>query len=137
MTINIRTNVSALHTQAALRSTESKMATTMERLSTGMRVNSSKDDPAGLAIGQNMSTKILNLNQGIRNINDGINLIQTAESGLDSITVMLQRIRELSVQAANATNSDEQRGYLNLEARQLQIAINQVIQEKITIREPH
>jgi len=128
MTINIRTNVSALHTQAALRSTESKMATTMERLSTGMRVNSSKDDPAGLAIGQNMSTKILNLNQGIRNINDGINLIQTAESGLDSITLMLQRIRELSVQAANATNSDEQRGYLNLEARQLQIAINQVIE---------
>jgi flagellin len=104
------------------------MATTMERLSTGMRVNSSKDDPAGLAIGQNMSTKILNLNQGIRNINDGINLIQTAESGLDSITLMLQRIRELSVQAANATNSDEQRGYLNLEARQLQIAINQVIE---------
>ena len=104
------------------------MATTMERLSTGMRVNSSKDDPAGLAIGQNMSTKILNLNQGIRNINDGINLIQTAESGLDSINMMLQRIRELSVQAANATNSDEQRGYLNLEARQLQIAINQVIE---------
>ena len=100
----------------------------MERLSTGMRVNSSKDDPAGLAIGQNMSTKILNLNQGIRNINDGINLIQTAESGLDSITLMLQRIRELSVQAANATNSDEQRGYLNLEARQLQIAINQVME---------
>ena len=128
MTINIRTNVSALYTQAALRSTESKMATTMERLSTGMRVNSSKDDAAGLAIGQSMSTKILNLNQGIRNINDGINLIQTAESGLDSINVMLQRIRELSVQAANATNSDEQRGYLNLEARQLQIAINQVIE---------
>ena len=128
MNINLRTNVSALHTQAALRSTELKMATTMERLSTGMRVNSSKDDAAGLAIGQSMSTKILNLNQGIRNISDGINLIQTAESGLDSITVMLQRIRELSVQAANATNSDEQRGYLNLEARQLQIAINQVIE---------
>ena len=127
MTINIRTNVSALYTQAALRSSESKMASTMERLSTGLRVNSSKDDAAGMAIGQSMSTKILTLNQGVRNINDGINLIQTAESGLDSINSMLQRIRELSVQAANGTNSDEQRGYLNLEAKQLQIAINQVI----------
>jgi flagellin len=127
MSINIRTNVSALYTQAALRSSESKMASTMEHLSTGLRVNSSKDDAAGMAIGQSMSTKILTLNQGVRNINDGINLIQTAESGLDSINSMLQRIRELSVQAANGTNSDEQRGYLNLEAKQLQIAINQVI----------
>lgn len=127
MTISIRTNVNALYTQASLRSTESKMATSMERLSTGLRVNTSKDDAAGLAIGQSMSTKIINLNQGIRNINDGINLIQTAEGGLDSINQMLQRVRELSVQAANGTYSEEQRSYLNLEAKQLQVAINQVI----------
>jgi len=99
----------------------------MERLSTGVRVNSAKDDAAGLAIGQNMTSQIRGLNQAVRNINDGINLVQTAEGGLNSVSNMLQRMRELAVQAANGTYSDVQRQYLNTECQQLHTAIGQVI----------
>ena len=99
----------------------------MERLSTGVRVNSAKDDAAGLAIGQNMTSQIRGLNQAVRNINDGINLVQTAEGGLNSVSNMLQRMRELAVQAANGTYSDVQRAYLNKECQALQESISQVV----------
>jgi flagellin len=127
MSLVIGTNVSALYSQNALKTNARTTATTMERLSTGVRVNNAKDDAAGLAIGQNMTSKIRGLDQAVRNINDGINLVQTAEGGLNSISNMLQRMRELAVQAANGTNSDVQRGYLNKECEQLQTAIGQVV----------
>jgi len=127
MSLAIQTNVSALYAQGALRSNQSKLASTMERLSTGIRVNGAKDDAAGLAIGQNMTSRIRGMEQAIRNINDGINLVQTAEAGLNSVSTMLQRMRELAVQAANGTYSDVQRGYLNKECEQLQTAIGQVV----------
>jgi flagellin len=111
----IGTNRSALFAQDALRSNLRNTATTIERLSTGVRVNSSKDDAAGLAIGQSMTAQIRGLDQAVRNINDGINLVQTAEAGLNSVSTMLQRMRELAVQSANETYSDVQRGYLNQE----------------------
>jgi len=127
MSLVVGTNVSAMYSQNALKTNARSTATTMERLSTGVRVNSAKDDAAGLAIGQNMTSQIRGLNQAVRNINDGINLIQTAEGGLSSVSEMLQRMRELAVQAANGTYSDVQRGYLNKECQQLQTAIGQVV----------
>ena len=127
MSLVVTTNTSALYSQNALKTNARSTATTMERLSTGVRVNSAKDDAAGLAIGQNMSTQIRGLNQAVHNINDGINLVQTAEGGLNSVSNMLQRMRELAVQAANGTYSDVQRGYLNKECQQLQTAVGQVI----------
>jgi flagellin len=127
MSLVVGTNVSALYSQNALKTNARTTATTMERLSTGVRVNNAKDDAAGLAIGQNMTSQIRGLDQAVRNINDGINLVQTAEGGLNSISNMLQRMRELAVQAANGTNSDVQRGYLNKECEQLQTAIGQVV----------
>ena len=127
MSLVVGTNVSALYSQNALKTNARSTATTMERLSTGVRVNSAKDDAAGLAIGQNMTSQIRGLNQAVRNINDGINLVQTAEGGLNSVSNMLQRMRELAVQAANGTYSDIQRGYLNKECQQLQTTIGQVV----------
>jgi flagellin-like hook-associated protein FlgL len=127
MSLVIGTNVSALYSQNALKTNARSTATTMERLSTGVRVNSAKDDAAGLAIGQNMTSQIRGLNQAVRNINDGINLVQTAEGGLSSVSTMLQRMRELAVQAANGTYSDVQREYLNKEYQQLQTSIGQVV----------
>ena len=127
MSLAIQTNVSALYAQGALRSNQSKLASTMERLSTGIRVNGAKDDAAGLAIGQNMTSQIRGMEQAIRNINDGINLVQTAEGGLNSVSNLLQRMRELAVQAANGIYSDVQRQYLNKECEQLQTAIGQVV----------
>ena len=127
MALVVGTNTSALYSQNAMKTNARSTATTMERLSTGVRVNSAKDDAAGLAIGQNMTSHIRGLNQAVRNINDGINLVQTADGGLGSISDMLQRMRELAVQASNGTYSDVQREYLNKEAQQLQNAIGQVI----------
>jgi len=127
MSLVIGTNVSALYSQNALKTNARSTATTMERLSTGVRVNNAKDDAAGLAIGQNMSSQIRGLDQAVRNINDGINLVQTAEGGLSSITDMLQRMRELAVQSANGTNSDVQRAYLQKETTALKIQISKIV----------
>ncbi len=123
----INTNFAALYAQGALRSNQSRLAMTMERLSTGVRVNSAKDDAAGLAIGQNMASQIRGLDQAVRNINDGINLVQTADGGLSSIAQMLQRMRELAVQSANGTYSEGNRAALNLESAALQADISQVV----------
>jgi len=111
----INTNVSALYAQNAMKVNSRVMSSTMEQLSTGSRVNSAKDDAAGLAIGQNMTAQIRGLNQAVRNANDGVNLLQTAEGALIEQSNMLQRMRELSVQSANATYSSAQRGYLKTE----------------------
>ena len=126
MSLVVGTNTSAQFAQDALRANQHKTATAMQRLSTGLRINSARDDAAGLAISQSMTSQIRGLNQAVRNINDGVNLLQTAEGGLGSITDMLQRMRELAVQSANGTNSDAQRAYLQKEAAALQEQIGKI-----------
>jgi len=127
MSLVIATNTSAQLAQDALRANQHKTATAMQRLATGLRINSARDDAAGLAISQSMTSQIRGLNQAVRNINDGVNLLQTAEGGLGSITDMLQRMRELAVQSANGTYSGSQRAYLQKEAAALQEQISKVV----------
>ena len=115
----INTNVKALYTQAALKVSGRDGATAMQQLSTGKRINSAKDDAAGMAIATRMTQQIRSLNQAVRNAGDAISLIQTAEGATGEITDMLQRMRELAIQAINDTNANEQRGYLDLEFQQL------------------
>lgn len=122
----INTNVSSLQVQRSLSQTSSSLATSIERLSTGLRINSAKDDAAGLAIATRFTTQIQGQNQAIRNANDGISLAQTAEGALDEVTNNLQRIRELAVQSSNATNSGSDRTALQQEVGQLLSEINRV-----------
>ncbi|MBB1076516.1 flagellin [Rhodoferax sp. 4810] len=114
----INTNISSLTAQRNLATSQSSLATSMQRLSSGLRINSAKDDAAGLAISERFTTQIRGLNQAARNANDGISLAQTAEGALGEITNNLQRIRELSVQSANATNSASDRAALDQEVQQ-------------------
>ena len=122
----INTNVSALYSQNAMKTNSRAMNTVMEQLSTGTRVNSAKDDAAGLAIGQNMTSQIRGLNQAVRNLNDGINMVQTAEGAMIEQSNMLQRMRELAVQAMNGTYSNVQRGYLDKEFQALSVQIGKI-----------
>lgn len=115
----INTNVSALYSQNALKTNTRTMNTAMEQLSTGTRINSAKDDAAGLAISQNMTSVIRGLNMAVRNLNDAVNMVQTADGAMIEQTNMLQRMRELAVQASNGTNSSSQVGYLNTEFQAL------------------
>jgi flagellin len=105
MSMTINTNVMSLNAQRNTIQNSASMATTLQRLSSGLRVNSAKDDAAGLAIATRMDTQVRGMNVAIRNANDGISLAQTAEAGMNSITEMLQRMRELTVQASNSTNT--------------------------------
>ena len=122
----INTNISSLNAQNNLARTQSDLATSLQRLSTGLRINSAKDDAAGLAISERMTTQIRGLNQAARNANDGISLAQVAEGSLGSIGDSLQRIRELAVQSANATNSASDRAALDVEAQQLKDEIDRI-----------
>ena len=115
----INTNVQSLNAQRNLSSSQSSLATSLTRLSSGLRINSAKDDAAGLAISDRMSAQIRGLNQAVRNSNDGISLAQTAEGALTESGNILQRIRELAVQSANSTNSASDRQALNSEVNQL------------------
>ncbi len=115
----INTNVKALFSQAALRSTERNQQVAMQQLSTGKRINSDRDDAAGMAIATRMTHQVRSLNQAVRNAGDAISLIQTAEGATNEITDMMQRMRELAVQAVNDTNDNAQRSYLDLEFQQL------------------
>jgi flagellin len=114
----INTNIMSLNAQRNLNMTQTALATAMQRLSSGMRVNSAKDDAAGLAISERFTTQIRGLNQAVRNANDGISLSQTAEGAMAEMTNNLQRIRELAVQSANATNSASDREALDKEVQQ-------------------
>jgi flagellin len=120
----INTNVSSILARNALVSNERTMSTSMERLSTGVRINSAKDDAAGLAIASKMTSQIRGLNQAVRNANDAISLIQTAEGALVQTSNMLQRMRELAVQSASDTNVSDDRTALNQEFQQLKAEIN-------------
>jgi flagellin len=115
----INTNLVSLNAQRNLNTSQSSLATSMQRLSSGLRVNSAKDDAAGLAIAERMNTQVRGMNVAIRNANDAISLAQTAEGALGKIGDMLQRMRELAVQSANATNSPADRD--NLQAEYLQL----------------
>ena len=122
----INTNVKALFSQAALKLTERNQQVSMQQLSTGKRINSSRDDAAGMAIATRMTQQVRSLNQAVRNAGDAITLIQTAEGATNEITDMLQRMRELAIQASNDTNNNEQRSYLDLEFQQLKKQIVQI-----------
>ena len=115
----INTNLMSLNAQRNLSATQSALATSVQRLSTGLRVNSAKDDAAGLAIAERMNTQVRGMNVAIRNANDAISLSQTAEGALSKINDMGQRMRELAVQSANATNNEEDRKALNQEYQAL------------------
>ena len=122
----INTNISALSAQSSLRRSAIDSSTSMERLSTGIRINSAKDDAAGLAISTRMTANIRGMAAAIRNSNDGISLTQTAEGSLSAIQNNLQRIRELAVQSANSGNSQSDRTSMNLEAQQMITEIDRV-----------
>jgi flagellin len=115
----INTNVASLNAQRNLTTSQGQLATALQRLSSGLRINSAKDDAAGLAISERFTTQIRGLNQAVRNANDGISLAQTAEGALGETGNALQRIRELAIQSANSTNSASDRTALNAEAAQL------------------
>jgi flagellin len=115
----INTNIVSLNAQRNLNASQSSLATSMQRLSSGLRVNSAKDDAAGLAIAERMNTQVRGMNVAIRNANDGISLAQTAEGALGKLGENLQRMRELTVQARNATNSNSDKDSLNKEFEQL------------------
>ena len=122
----INTNTNAAYAQDALKVNSKVMGTAMQQLATGSRINAAKDDAAGLSIGQNMTSQVRGLNQAVRNVNDGINLLQTADGGLVETSNMLQRMRELAVQSSNGTNSASQRLYLNNEFASLTTEINRI-----------
>ena len=122
----INTNVSALNAQAALTKNARATSSSMQQLSTGSRINTAADDAAGLAIGQSMTAQVRGLNQAVRNLNDGVNLLQTADGALTETTNMLQRMRELAVQSASGTYSDTQRTYLAAEFQALGSQIDKV-----------
>lgn len=119
MSLSINTNIAAINAQRNLEKTSAMLNTSLQRLSSGLRINSAKDDAAGLAISSRMTSQIRGLNQAVRNANDGISLAQTAEGALSESGNIMQRIRELAVQSANSTNSAADREALNAEAGQL------------------
>ena len=123
----INTNTAALRAQNGSRVANASLQTAMERLSSGKRINSAKDDAAGLAIASKMTSQIRGMNQAIRNSNDGISYAQTAEGALGEVTNMLQRIRELAVQSANGTYSSSDRTNLNSEVTELKSQITNIL----------
>jgi flagellin len=123
----INTNLNSLNAQRNTASSQMSLATSMQRLSSGLRVNSAKDDAAGLAIAERMSAQVKGMNVAVRNANDGISLAQTAEGALGKVGESLQRMRELAVQARNATNSDGDKDSLDKEYQQLSKEIQRVL----------
>lgn len=126
MALTINTNVASLNAQRNLSESQNALAKSMQRLSSGLRINSAKDDAAGLAISDRMTSQIRGLNQAVRNANDGISLAQTAEGALQEATNIMQRMRELAVQSANETNTDTDRQSLNAEFQSLMEELNRI-----------
>ena len=106
MSLSVNTNVASLNAQRNLNGSQTALGKAIQRLSSGLRINSAADDAAGLAISDRFTTQINGFNQAVRNANDGISMLQTADGALSTVSQALQRVRELAVQAANATNSD-------------------------------
>lgn len=126
MALTVNTNVASLNTQRNLSNSANALSTTMQRLSTGSRINSAKDDAAGLQISNRLGSQISGLNVAVKNSNDGISMAQTAEGALQQSTNILQRMRDLSLQAANGSNSDSERGALNDEVTQLKKELDRI-----------
>ena len=122
----INTNTNAQYAQDALKVNAKATANVMQQLATGSRINAARDDAAGLSLSQNMTSQVRGLNQAVRNANDAINLLQTADGALIETSNMLQRMRELAVQSANSTNSVSQRSYLNNEYVSLKEEITRI-----------
>jgi len=127
MAQSVNTNIISLNAQRNLNTSQSSLATSMQRLSSGLRVNSARDDAAGLAIAERMSAQVRGMNVAVRNANDGISLAQTAEGALGKIGDNLQRMRELAVQSRNATNNEGDRANLQKEFKELQSEIDRTI----------
>ncbi|MEM5509748.1 flagellin [Pseudoalteromonas sp. AS71] len=126
MALTVNSNIASINSQRNLANSTNDLSTSFERLSSGLRVNSAKDDAAGLQIGSRLTTQVNGLNQAARNANDGISISQTAEGALDETTSMLQRMRVLSIQSANGSNSDDDRAALQKEFVQLQEEIDRI-----------
>ena len=126
MSTIVNTNVASLTAQRSLAKSSGELATALQRLSSGLRINSAKDDAAGLAISERLTTQVRGYNQAIRNAGDGISLAQTAEGGMEAITNSMQRMRELAVQAANYSNTTADRTAINSEFAQLKTEIDRV-----------
>jgi flagellin len=126
MAAMINTNISSLNAQRNLTTSQNALSTSLQRLSSGLRINSAKDDAAGLAISEQMTTQIRGLNQAARNANDGISLAQTAEGALATMGDMLQRMRELTVQAANGSNSTDSWAALDAEFQALGTEVDRI-----------
>ena len=129
MAIYVNTNVSSLTGRNSLNNVQNQLTTTYQRLSTGMRINSAKDDAAGLQIADRLTTQINGLNQGNRNASDGIAFAQTAEGAMDEISTMLQKIRTLAVQASTGTNTSDDRVAIDKEAESLMNEITRIAQQ--------
>lgn len=128
MSLVLNTNIAALNASRNLATTQNQQATTFQRLSTGLRINSAKDDAAGLYLAQSQTKDIRGLNMATRNAGDGISMAQTAEGALDQITANLQRINELAIQSANGTYNSAARGGLQKEVDQLTMEISRIIE---------
>ncbi len=126
MALTINTNVMSLNAQINLGKTQNSLSKSMQRLSSGLRINSASDDAAGLAISDRMTSQVNGLNQAVRNSNDGISLAQTGEGAMQESTNILQRMRELSVQSANDSNTSSDRASMQKEVSQLQQELNRI-----------
>ncbi|MEP7099944.1 MAG: flagellin domain-containing protein [Burkholderiales bacterium] len=127
MSMSVNTNLFSLNAQRNLNKSQMSLSTSMQRLSSGLRINSAADDAAGLAISERMGAQVRGMNVAVRNANDGISLAQTADGALASVSDSLQRMRELAVQSRNSTNSDSDKESLNLEFTQLSSEIGRVL----------
>jgi flagellin len=129
MPLSINTNIASMTAQRSFLNSNASLEQSFERLSTGKRVNSAVDDAAGLAIGKDLESRVSGLNQAVRNVNDGISMVQIAEGSLDEVTSILQRMRDLAVQAANGSLSSTERQYLDDEMDKLQSSIDDVVNQ--------
>ena len=129
MPLSIATNLASMTAQRSFLNSNADLETAFERLSTGKRVNTSVDDAAGLAIGKNLESRVRGLNQAIRHVNDGISMMQISEGALDEVTTILQRMRDLAVQAANDSLGSTERGYLDTEHSKLADALGKAIDQ--------
>ena len=124
--ISIQTNVASMQARHALSSTQRTLETSLQRLSSGFRINSAKDDAAGLAISENLRSEVRSLNQAVRNANDGLSVVNTAEGGMNEVSAILVRMRELSVQAASDTVGSAERGFIDQEFDALKAEITRI-----------
>ena len=129
MPLSINTNIASMTAQRSFLNSNQSLETSFERLSTGKRINSAVDDAAGLAIGKDLESRVSGLNQAVRNVNDGISMVQIAEGALDEVTTILQRMRDLAVQASNDSLTSTERGYIDTEQSKLASALDSVLNQ--------